>query len=83
MPTSANADRDREHLASFGRLGVGVFAGSPLSMVVDRAIPKGREGRERGMEAVRSFVSDVQSSGLLAQFEKRVGLRGAVAAGSA
>jgi polar amino acid transport system substrate-binding protein len=36
MPTSANADRDREHLAPLGRLRVGVFAGSPLSMVVDR-----------------------------------------------
>jgi polar amino acid transport system substrate-binding protein len=36
MPTSANADRDRAHLAPLGRLRVGVFAGSPLSMVVDR-----------------------------------------------
>jgi len=36
MPTSANADRDRECLAPLGRLRVGVFAGSPLSMVVDR-----------------------------------------------
>ena len=36
MPTSANADRDRPHLAPLGRLRVGVFAGSPLSMVVDR-----------------------------------------------
>jgi polar amino acid transport system substrate-binding protein len=37
MPTSADADRDREHLAPLGRLRVGVFAGSPLSMVVDRS----------------------------------------------
>jgi polar amino acid transport system substrate-binding protein len=36
MPTSATADRDREHLAPLGRLRVGVFAGSPLSMVIDR-----------------------------------------------
>jgi polar amino acid transport system substrate-binding protein len=43
------------------------------------AIPKGREA---AMDAVRGFVTDVQSSGLLVQFEKRVGLRGAVAAGS-
>jgi polar amino acid transport system substrate-binding protein len=37
MPTSASADRDRECLAPLGRLRVGVFAGSPLSMVVDRS----------------------------------------------
>jgi polar amino acid transport system substrate-binding protein len=36
MPTSADADRDKNLLAPLGRLRVGVFAGSPLSMVVDR-----------------------------------------------
>ena len=44
MPTSANPDRDREHLAPLGRLRVGVFAGSPLSMVID-----GRSGKTCGL----------------------------------
>jgi polar amino acid transport system substrate-binding protein len=43
------------------------------------AIPRGREAV---MEGLRDFVTDVQSSGLLAELEKRVGLRGAVTAGS-
>jgi polar amino acid transport system substrate-binding protein len=37
MSTSADADCDKDLLAPLGRLRVGVFAGSPLSMVVDRA----------------------------------------------
>jgi polar amino acid transport system substrate-binding protein len=44
MPTSAKTDRDRAHLAPLDRLRVGVFAGSPLSMVVDR-----RSGETRGL----------------------------------
>jgi len=43
------------------------------------AIPKGREA---AMAGLRDFVTDVQSSGLLDRLEKRVGLRGAVTAGS-
>ena len=43
------------------------------------AIPRGREA---AMAGLRDFVSDVQSSGLLDQLEKRAGLRGAVTAGS-
>jgi polar amino acid transport system substrate-binding protein len=37
------------------------------------AIPKGRDG---GLDYLRGFVADVQSSGLLAQSVKRAGLRG-------
>ena len=39
------------------------------------AIPK---GREQGLPFVATFVRDVQSNGLLEQFEKEAGLRGAV-----
>jgi polar amino acid transport system substrate-binding protein len=42
------------------------------------AIPK---GRAQAMDAVRRFVTDVQSSGLLQQLQERAGLRGVVAAG--
>jgi polar amino acid transport system substrate-binding protein len=41
------------------------------------AIPKGREG---GLEYLRRFVTDVQSSGLLAQAVERAGLRGSAKA---
>jgi polar amino acid transport system substrate-binding protein len=41
------------------------------------AIPKGREG---GLEYLRRFVTDVQSSGFLAQAVERAGLRGSVKA---
>jgi hypothetical protein len=37
MPTFVNADRDRQLFALSGRPRVSVNAGSPLSMVVDRA----------------------------------------------
>ena len=42
------------------------------------AIPK---GRPQALVALRQFVSDVQSSGLLEQLKQRAGLRGAVTAG--
>ena len=41
------------------------------------AIPKGREG---GLEYLRRFVADVQSTGFLAQAVERAGLRGSVKA---
>ena len=41
------------------------------------AIPKGREG---GLDYLRGFVSDVQSSGLLGRAVERAGLRGAAKA---
>jgi polar amino acid transport system substrate-binding protein len=41
------------------------------------AIPKGREG---GLEYLRRFVTDVQSSGFLAQAVERAGLRGSAKA---
>jgi len=41
------------------------------------AVPKGREA---GMEYLRRFVADVQTSGVLAQAIMRAGLRGVVTA---
>jgi polar amino acid transport system substrate-binding protein len=39
------------------------------------AIPKGRPA---ALDALRSFVADVQGSGLLEQLKQRAGLRGAI-----
>jgi polar amino acid transport system substrate-binding protein len=43
------------------------------------AVPR---GREQGLPFVATFVHNVQSNGLLEQFEKEAGLRGAVKAES-
>jgi polar amino acid transport system substrate-binding protein len=57
--------------------GARILAGNWGVEHVAVAIPKGREA---AMDVVRNFVNDVQSSGLLAQFQTLAGLRGAVAA---